>query len=571
MLRPAIQRILDEYSDGVRFSFWGMRPQDLPLEGRVEYVPFSTHYREYLERLAAAGFDAMLVPLMSGPAPKRAKNPNKFMEAAVANAVGLYSDVPSYRIVREGATGLKVAESTEAWYQAMKVAIEMPPDVRYAMRGAAAELVRQYFSTPSLAWSNELGILAAALHHKTRLKRHDDGRPMIVFFFPCVFGTGGGEIQLWRRFEQVRNLGFRVFVAMAKASEDTPDARRVCRYLDTIGVDWEFVSYDAFFVTPSTDDVLPQQWELDSLRDFFGRRSHRIALAHSLAFLPAVGQVCSEFSVPHVASIYGIDDDYEFRAGGLPFKYCDIIQSDSIRYARKWSRLLKCDWICCRETVPAELFEVGFDRLFLDPRVPQPGLRMRFIMMGTFMARKNHLNVIQSLAWLDRDVLDLIELHLYGGVDVYPDYGQACRQAREGARRLGAVVEFHGHVRDIVATYRQMDVVLSVSSFESFPSAIKEASAAGCLVVASTAGGITEMMVDSVNCFLTEAVEPKDLAATITRVVRACPEELLHIRRQAYTLAREEFHPRRTLHDLALCYNLCVDASRRSARPATGS
>jgi glycosyltransferase involved in cell wall biosynthesis len=571
LLRPAVERILDEYGDGVRFSFWGIRPEDLPLDGRVEYVPFSAHYHEYLERLAAADFHAMLVPLMSAPAPKRAKNPNKFMEAAIANAVGLYSDVPSYQVVRDGVTGLKVAESTEAWYQAMKAALDMPPDSRDTMRRAAIEFVRQYFSTPSLAWTTELGVLAATLHHKTRLKRHDDGRPMIAFFFPCVLGTGGGEIQLWRRFEQARNLGFRLIVAMAKAWEGTPDATRVCRYLDSIGVEWEFVVYNAFYITPDTDDILPKPWELDSLRDFFGRRSHRISLAHSLAFLPAVGQVCSEFGVPHVASIYGVADDYELPGTGLPFKYCDLIQSDSLRYARKWSRLLKCDWICCRETVPAELFEVGFDRLFLEPGVPEPGGRMRFIMMGTFMARKNHLNVIRSLAWLDNDVLDRVELHLYGGVDAYPDYGRACRQAREEARMRGATVEFHGHVRDLVTTYRGTDVVLSVSSFESFPSAIKEATAAGCLVVASTAGGIGEMMVDGVNCFLVDAVEPADLAAAITRVVRACPEERLRIRRRAYTLAREEFHPRRTLHDLALGYNLAVEASRRSRADGAGA
>jgi hypothetical protein len=109
--------------------------------------------------------------------------------------------------------------------------------------------------------------------------------------------------------------------------------------------------------------------------------------------------------------------------------------------------------------------------------------------------------------------------------------------------------------------YEQADLVLSVSTFESFPSAIKEAASSGCLVIASQAGGIAEMMVDGANCILIDHVDPQAIAAAIGRAVSAGPDLSLALRRTAFSLACEEFHPRRAIHDLALCYNLCLEAA----------
>ena len=557
LLRPAIQQILTEYGDTVRFSFWGFNPETLQLTGNIAFAPFSVHYGEYLGRLRTAGFDAMLVPLLSEPSPKKAKNPNKFLETTVANAVGLYSDVPSYSIVTHNEMGFKVPETSHAWYAAMKAVIEMPEAERTTLRQTALAYVRLFYTTTALAWTQEYGLLAAQLHYKTRAKRLADGRPMLAFFFPCITGTGGGEIQLWRRFALAEQLGFRLFVVISSAWTDSADAARVKTALTERGVGFEFVLYDALFTTPENDHILPSQGELTALRDFFTRYADQISLVHSLAFLPAVGQVCTEFGIPHLASIYGIDDDYEFPHGRLPFQYCDLIQSDSIRYAQKWSRLLACDWICARENVPAEIFTLGFQRLYAAPAPALPHVRLS--MAGTFMQRKSQLEVLRALLCLDTSIRDRISLNLFGDVDVYPDYGSACRQAKQHAETAGVAVTFHGHVRDISKIYQVTDIMLSVSSFESFPSAIKESTAAGCLVIASRAGGIQEMMRDGVNCFLVESLTPAAIAEVITRAVILPAPTRLQMCRNAYQLAYEEFHPRRTLYDLAVCYNLSFD------------
>ncbi len=286
-----------------------------------------------------------------------------------------------------------------------------------------------------------------------------------------------------------------------------------------------------------------------------------------MAFTPAVGMVCAEFGIPHLASLFGIADDYKFPGGDLPFKYCDLIYSDSIRYAKKWSSLLKQNWVCARGAVPAELFEIGFDNLYVRPDVTPDKIILG--MAGTFTTRKSQLEVIQSLRLLDGAILSRVELHLFGGVDAYPNYGLACREARKEAVESGATVVFHGHLTDIAEIYKRVHIVLSVSSFESFPNSIKEAAAAGCLVIASRAGGIAEMMVDGVNCFLVDGIDPASIAQAITRAISASPDQSLEMRRNAYALAVEEFHPRRALHDLALMYNLCLEAkSGQTAVPA---
>lgn len=561
MLRPAIERICAEYGDAVQFSLWGIDGKEVAIQGNVEYVPFSTHYFEYLTRLQDAEFDAMLVPLMAEPAPKKAKNPNKFMEAVIANAVGLYSDVPSYQVVQPNVTGLKVAESSEAWYAALKTFIEMPEDQRTHIRNNASNYVRIFYSTPALAMVNETGLLAAQLHQKTRDNRGEDGRPLLAFFFPCVSGTGGGEIQLWRRFEMARKLGFRLLVVISSLWTQPADAQRISKYLDDLGVEYEFVPYNAFFTTPETS-VLPSENELIALREFFHRRGKSITLAHSLALLPAVGMACSEFGVPHLASIYGIEDGYQFADGKLPFKYCDLIQSDSIRYAKQWSALLDCDWLCAREMTPAHLFDKGFHRLYVDPKPMTDPVRLSVV--GAFLERKSQLETLEALRYLPVELRNRLEIHFYGNVDVYPSYSTACRKAKARAEQIGFQVFFHGHVSDLEQIYQSTDIVLSVSSLESFPSIIKESTAAGCLVVASHAGGITEMMVDGVNCFLVDPVSPEQIALAIERAISAETADTLAIRRNAYQLACEEFHPRRTLNDLALMYNVCIDSARKN-------
>jgi hypothetical protein len=348
-------------------------------------------------------------------------------------------------------------------------------------------------------------------------------------------GRRGGEIQLWRRLEVAHQLGFRLMVVIASAWRDGADARRVRRYLERNGVECEFVHYDAFYVTPDTKDILPKPAEIDSLREFFGRRSHEISLVHSLAFLPAVGMVCSEFAVPHMASIYGVADDYEFPFGPLPFKYCDLVQSDSIRYARKWSQLLGRPWACVRETVPAPSSRSASSDC--TSRRSRTGRGSCWPWWGRYGRKCSRRRARDGPP---EDIRSRVELHMYGASTSTPNTASpagapATGRGRRGPRRLPRPRERSSRLPE--RRRRAERVVLRASPARSRRHRRR-------LPRHREPGrGIAKMMVDEVNCLMVDSLDPDHLAETIVRAVRSDPSARQAMRRNAFA-PPATIHPR---------------------------
>ncbi len=106
----ALQAISRKYGDRLCFEFWGIDVSQFPpLDSPVRQTPFTFSYFEYLTRLHKAQFDILLCPLLDHPTPRLGKSLIKYLEAAVAGAVGVFSDVPPYAALPHGLTCLKVA------------------------------------------------------------------------------------------------------------------------------------------------------------------------------------------------------------------------------------------------------------------------------------------------------------------------------------------------------------------------------------------------------------------------------------------------------------------------------
>jgi hypothetical protein len=168
------------------------------------------------------------------------------------------------------------------------------------------------------------------------------------------------------------------------------------------------------------------------------------------------------------------------------------------------------------------------------------------------------LEIIQAVSLLIQRGYP-VHLSVFGSGAGDPEYAQRC-EALVRNSRIAEHVRFEGHVTDITQIYSGLEIVLSTSTFESFPNSIKEGVASGVLVVASQVGGIGELMKDGTNGILTEGCHPEEIAQAIMRAISLSPEESLRIRRNAYRMAREEFHPRRGLLDLLSMYNLALQA-----------
>lgn len=552
---PAIERICQEFGERVCFEFWGISEQDLPSQlPQVKVKPFNTSYYAYLAALKEADFDAMLVPHFYDPTPRRGKTPNKLYEITLAQAVGIYSDVPTYQVIKKYQLGELVEETPEAWYQAMRKVLLMPAEEREWFKKRSQAYVREHYSTPAGIPMLEAATESLFFHAATRDFRDEDGRPVVMFVFPVISGTGGGEITFRRRMEDMIKTGIKPVVVVPEWTTNTPDIRNFEKYLAGVGAEMEVAKFRSYVITPQPgDDLSPLSEELESFRRLF--KKHRVALVHSIGFTPALGKVCSELDIPHVCANYGIDDRFQWPMGELPYRYCDVVMSDSVRYAKKWASLFRTSWAILRENCPEALFEVGFRRLYADEqRQKRPVLRVG--MIGALLRRKCNLEAIEAVIQLIEKGHS-IEMVLQGSLNADVDYVQACRSIVRQHHCEDKII-FRSFSSDLEALFSELDVVLIVSDHESFPNVIKEGSAAGTLLVCSHAGGIDELMVDGINCVMVERPTAGAIAESLQRLLQMTDEQRLWIRRNAYHLACQEFHPRKGLSDAFYVYNQAI-------------
>ncbi len=180
---PALQELARRFGPRIELLLWGIDVAALPpLEIPVTTRPYRFGYRGFLEELAAAEFDVLLCPLLDEPAPRRAKAPSKYFHAAVAGALGIFSDVPPFEELPGGRTCLKAANSPEAWLAAMAEACSMPDERFDGMRAAMLADVRLRYSVAARADLHHAAWLATDFHSRTRPRRGADGRPVIVYY-----------------------------------------------------------------------------------------------------------------------------------------------------------------------------------------------------------------------------------------------------------------------------------------------------------------------------------------------------------------------------------------------------
>ncbi len=143
---PAVRRLMDERGAQIEAHFWGPRP---PAE-----LPGARHhalvhdYDRFLRGFSAAGFDIGLAPLIDDLF-HRSKTNTKFREYGACGMAGVYSDVDVYaNCVRDGETGLLVANDSEAWYRALRQLADNP-HLRKKIGRQAQAVVEEHFSQES--------------------------------------------------------------------------------------------------------------------------------------------------------------------------------------------------------------------------------------------------------------------------------------------------------------------------------------------------------------------------------------------------------------------------------------
>ena len=552
----ALVQISLKYGDRLQFEFWGLDVSNLPkLASPMVQRPFTFSYFRYLEELRDANFDILLTPLLDYPQPRLGKSLIKYYETAVAGALGIFSDVPQYRSLHEGITCLKAKNTADEWYRVIEEALTMPVEKFDLLRARMLAHVREEYTESAQIHLHEAAWRATEFHAKTRLQRGADGKPRVMYVLHSA-NMGGGEIQLWRRLRLARSYGIEPIIVLPRVLEETEQVTRLKELLIQEQLQLEFVDYTCFTEPRSPDDFF-SEFERDQIRELLQRCGP--SLVHTVTFIPSFGQVCTELGVPHVTSVYAVEDDFAWSNGYPGFKHCDIVESDSFRYTQRWGMLLDVQKFCSRQLVPEALFCLGQQQFLAkigeEPKALNGPIHM--VVTGTFQERKSQLEIIQAFGKLIKEGWD-IQLDFYGYTHFFPEYVEKCQKAIESAR-ISDRIRLCGFTDDVVGIMKDADILLSLSTYESFPSSIKEAMASGVLVVATPVGGVAELVVDNISGILCNDVTAEAMVDGIRRALELAPVERQQIIEQARRVARSEFHPYRIANDLFEVYNRAID------------
>ena len=280
--------------------------------------------------------------------------------------------------------------------------------------------------------------------------------------------------------------------------------------------------------------------------------------------------------IPHVNTLYAVQDDFAWASGQPGFKHCDVVQSDCLRYAKRWSYLLGAQKIVSRDTATEGLFQLGQKKYLnaIGKDEADYHERTRLIATGTFQERKQQLETIQALGQLKKEGFNF-EFNFYGYTHFFPDYVERCKQAIQSLD-LGDCVFIKEFTEDIERVLSEVNILVSLSKYESFPGSIKDAFAAGILVVATPVGGVSELIIDNVSGILCHGTSVEDLADGMRRALSLSAKKKRKISEHGRKIGRLELHHYRTANDLFRMYNMALDlnASDRQimylTKPASG-
>ncbi|RJO65140.1 MAG: lipopolysaccharide heptosyltransferase II [Candidatus Omnitrophota bacterium] len=197
-------------------------------------------------------------------------------------------------------------------------------------------------------------------------------------------------------------------------------------------------------------------------------------------------------------------------------------------------------------------FSVPYERIALIPRSVDLG-KFKFVrkkrqhhepfnvgIIGRIVPLKGHLYFIQAMAKVLRIIPEL-KVWIIG--DAPPSKEAYKEQVRVLVRRLGLThcTEFLGNQRDIPFIIKNLDLlVLATVTQEAFGRVIIEAQASGVPVVATSVGGVVDIIEDAKNGLLVPPADSQAIADACLRIFRN-PELTRSLAENAYKKVKEQY------------------------------
>ncbi|MBA3651194.1 MAG: glycosyltransferase, partial [Chthoniobacterales bacterium] len=154
--------------------------------------------------------------------------------------------------------------------------------------------------------------------------------------------------------------------------------------------------------------------------------------------------------------------------------------------------------------------------LGVSPVGPTRGRRLRFVLLASIEPRKGQDIFVEALTLLPPELLEKAEFQLAGRI-LDPDFWLKVDRIAAPLKNL-SVTGALDHA-DAIGLMRNADVIVSPSRDEALPVVILEALSLGKALVASTVGGVLEILVDGEDALLVRPEAPEALAAALRRLL----------------------------------------------------
>lgn len=145
---------------------------------------------------------------------------------------------------------------------------------------------------------------------------------------------------------------------------------------------------------------------------------------------------------------------------------------------------------------------------------------VRLLSVGRLDSGKRVDLFLETVAHLRKDSSVMVRASIVGD-------GSERANLEQRAVELGLlphVVEFRGRVSNMATVYREAEILVLTSGFEGTPNVVLEAMACGLPVVATTVGGVPEVVQDAVTGYL---VEPGNVGMLVDRLTKLCHDSSL--------------------------------------------
>lgn len=333
--------------------------------------------------------------------------------------------------------------------------------------------------------------------------------------------------------------------------------------------------HDFTVLTKSTEDggpVLPQLAEIE-YRDvrFFGglllvigaliwlfreRKNIDLLHLHSVSWLTASTAVLGAvLGIPRIVTLHG-------KFPSLSNRFLNAVFNLSLWLVVRYSNLVTCvsedtrghhkldSAVVIRNGIDISKFSLDMEGRRAKREELELGRSFALLYIGRLDVNKGIREIIQVAGDLVSEHADLRFLIVGPGDE---EMVRAC--VRERSFEKNAIMV--GGVEDPVPYYQSSDAYVLFSAFEGIPLTLLEAMACGLPCVATTVGGIPEVIVDKVNGYLVQSGDTEGLRKTLAHVLEN-RDEIQGISSKARTTIENRFSSSRMIEDYLGVYESLV-------------